>query len=285
MSECLYEAMSVMEKQSRLFHSLHNFLKRDYSEDVRVLNQILSKSETADLRPEAPPIPFTGNPWSKVKNECTLLVGINPKWHEPGSKTGQYECEISKSIELIDRFRDGDNNAFNEYINQRNNYFQEGFEYGGHFTYIANRFIENWYNTDKNSLWEKYLMNLDVLPWFSDKTKGISNEKLVSEYTMNNALIEYMDVIENLVDLIRPARIQLNGVPPRLVFEQVFGIKSRPLLLIDESIGMYVGYLKIKNKEYPVLAHNFGKTQSGPNSKVQWENMANKYNQWLNNKI
>ena len=130
-----------------------NFLKKDYSEDVRVLNQILSKSETADLRPEAPPIPFTGNPWSKVKNECTLLVGINPKWHEPGSKTGQYECEISKSIELIDRFRDGDNNAFNEYINQRNNYFQEGFEYGGHFTYIANRFIENWYNTDKNSLY------------------------------------------------------------------------------------------------------------------------------------
>ena len=276
--------MSNMDEQSKLFVSLHNFLKRDYSEDVKLLNHVLSKSETADLRPEAPPIPFTGNPLSKVKHECTLLVGINPKWHEPGSKTGQYESEISDSIRLINRFRNGDYEAFNEYIDQRKNYFQEGFEYGGHFTYIANRFIENWYNTDKNSLWEKYLMNLDVLPWFSDKTKGISNEKLVTEYTKNNALIEYKNVIEDLVDLIKPVRIQLNGVPPRLVFQEIFGIDSEPLQLIDDSIGMYVGFLEIKNLRYPVLAHNFGKTQSGPNSKVQWRNMANKYNQWQNNK-
>lgn len=266
-----------------LFKSLYRFLKRDYSKDVENLNQSLAKSDTADLRPEAPPIPFTGNPWSKVKQECTLLVGINPKWHEPGGKTGQYESEISESINLINRFRSGDEDSFSKYLEQRKNYFCGGFEYGGHYTYLANRFIENWYSTDKNSLWEKFVMNLDVLPWFSDKTKGISNEKLVFEYMQNEALLEYKIVIEELVDLIKPKRIQLNGVPPRLVFQSLFGLESQPLKLIDSSIGMYVGYLKIKNEQYPVLAHNFGKTQGGPNSIIQWEDMAHKYNQWLSN--
>jgi len=263
--------------------SLHSFLKRNYSRDVDELNRLLAKSDSADLRPEAPPIPFTGNPWSKSKGECTLLVGINPKWHEPGSKTGQYESEILESINLIDRFRDGNEECFSKYLDQRKNYFREGFEYGGHFTYIANRFMENWYETDKNSLWEKYVFNMDILPWFSDKTKGISNEKLVFEYSRNEALLEYRVVIEGLIDLIKPKRIQLNGVPPRLVFQDIFGIESEPLQLIDNSIGMYVGFLEIKNLRYPILAHNFGKTQAGPNSIPQWEEMARKYSEWLSN--
>ena len=45
---------------------------------------------------------------------------------------------------------------------------------------------------------------------------------------------------------------------------------------------MYVGHLIVRNVEYPVLAHNFGKTQSGPNSIVQWKSMADKYEAWDN---
>jgi len=270
-------------ENQKIIDSLHSFMKRDYSKDVEELNLLLAKSDSADLRPEAPPIPFTGNPWSKVKGECTLLVGINPKWHEPGSKTGQFESEISESISLINRFRDGDEDCFSKYLDQRKNYFREGFEYGGHFTYIANRFVENWYSTDKHSLWQKYVFNMDILPWFSDKTKGISNEKLVSEYSQNKALLEYRVIIEELIDLIKPKRIQLNGVPPRLVFQEIFGIDSEPLLLIDDSIGMYVGFLEVKNLRYPVLAHNFGKTQTGPNSIQQWKDMAKKYSEWSAN--
>ncbi len=276
-------SVTLRTNNENIIDSLHSFLKRNYSRDVGELNRLLAKSDSADLRPEAPPIPFTGNPWSKVKGECTLLVGINPKWHEPGSKTGQYESEISGSINLIDRFRGGNEDCFYKYLDQRKNYFREGFEYGGHFTYIANRFMENWYETDKNSLWEKYVFNMDILPWFSDKTKGISNEKLVFEYSRNGALLEYRNVIEELIDLIKPKRIQLNGVPPRLVFQEIFGIESEPLQLIDNSIGMYVGFLEIKNLRYPILAHNFGKTFDGPNSIPQWEDMAKKYSDWLSN--
>ena len=124
---------------------------------------------------------------------------------------------------------------------------------------------------------------MDILPWFSDKTKGISNEKLVSEYSQNKALLEYRAIIEELIDLIKPKRIQLNGVPPRLVFQEIFGIDSEPLQLIDDSIGMYAGFLEIKNLRYPVLARNFGKTQTGPNSIPQWKDMAKKYSEWLTN--
>ena len=272
-----------MERNNqRLVDALYRFMKRDYSEDVRELNRALAETETADLRSEAPPIPFTGDPWSKVKHECTLLVGINPKWHEPGSKTGQYETEIANSIALINQFREGDDGAFAEYIEQRKEYFRGGGEYKGHYTYISNRFLENWYETETNLLWEKFVMNLDVIPWFSDKTKAISNEKLVDEYRNNSALSDYVNIIEEVIELIRPKRIHLNGVPPRLVFESVFGIEFKPLKLIDKSIGMYVGHLIVRNVEYPVLAHNFGKTQSGPNSIVQWKSMADKYEAWDN---
>ena len=125
-------------------------------------------------------------------------------------------------------------------------------------------------------------MNLDVIPWFSDKTNAISNENLVDEYRNNSALSDYVNIIEEVIELIQPKRIHLNGVPPRLVFESVFGIEFKPLKLIDKSIGMYVGHLIVRNVEYPVLAHNFGKTQSGPNSIVQWKSMADKYEAWDN---
>ena len=157
-----------METENQeIIDSLHNFMKRDYSKDVEELNLLLAKSNSADLRPESPPIPFTENPWSKVKGECTLLVGINPKWHEPGSKTGQFESEISESISLINRFRDGDEDCFSKYLDQRKNYFREGFEYGGHFTYIANRFIETGTapinipcGKNMSSIWISYLGSL-----------------------------------------------------------------------------------------------------------------------------
>ena len=45
-----------METENQeIIDSLHSFMKRDYSKDVEELNLLLAKSDSADLRPEAPP--------------------------------------------------------------------------------------------------------------------------------------------------------------------------------------------------------------------------------------
>ena len=52
-----------------LYHATRRFMARDYRDDVLWMNNNLSKKNkpTADLRDDIPPIPFTGDPWAKVR--------------------------------------------------------------------------------------------------------------------------------------------------------------------------------------------------------------------------
>jgi hypothetical protein len=249
---------------------------RDHTADVTELNEVIRKvsSLSANLRPEMPPIPFTGNPWSKEQGNCTLLFSINPKWHNPGSK--QYEKEFSKSIQLIDRFHGGDDSAFNDYLRLRTEYFISGMAYGSHFTYLENRFRENWY--DVSDVWSRHVLCMDCLPWFSDNTNDIDNERLSEAYSTLNSLLSYRRIIEEVVLLTRPSRIQINGKTTRIAFEKIFG--DGPLTSYPKW-GMYTGEVTIAGLTIPVLAHNFGKSMSGPNSKQDWSEMAEAWDNWL----
>ena len=262
-------------QNSRLYGAVREFMGRDYSLDVAELNQIIRKSgsPSAMLRPEMPPIPFTGDPWSKNRGDCTLLFSINPKWHPPGSK--QYEKEFRQSIDLVDRFRTGERSAFEEFLILRTEYFSSGIAYGGHFTYLANRFRENWY--DVEDVWSDHVLCMDCLPWFSDNTNDIDNGRLKDAYGTLSPLIAYRKIIEEVVLLIRPSRIQINGKTARIAFEKIFNGSFEP----HGRWGMYTGRVTIAGVTVPVLAHNFGAKQSGPNSKIDWSEMAAVWKSWL----
>jgi hypothetical protein len=259
-----------------LRQAVRDFMLRDYASDVKELNEALRKPSrpSANLQPEMPPIPFTGNPWSKERGNCTLLFSINPKWHEPGSK--QYEKEFRESIHLVDRFHAGDDSAFDSYLQLRTEYFSSGMAYGGHFTYLANRFRENWY--DVQDVWNSHVLCMDCLPWFSDNTNDIDNGRLRDAFSTLDSLSSYRKIIEEVVLLTRPSRIQLNGKTTRIAFEEIFG---------DEQFepfpkwGMHTGDVTIAGLKTPVLAHNFGAKQSGPNSKGDWAEMAQEWSRWL----
>ena len=259
-----------------LRRAVHDFMSRDHTADVAELNQLIRKrnSASANLQPEMPPIPFTGDPWSKVRGNCTLLFSINPKWHAPGSK--QYEKEFSQSIELIDRFHAGDHSAFEGYLRLRTDYFSSGMAYGSHFTYLSNRFRENWY--DVEDVWGEHVLCMDCLPWFSDNTNDIDNERLRDAFRTLPSLISYRQIIEEVVLLTRPSRIQLNGKPPRIAFEDIFA--NEPFAR-QSRWGMHIGSVTIANQTIPVLAHNFGKSMNGPNSKDDWAKMAAEWSDWL----
>jgi hypothetical protein len=259
-----------------LRQAVHDFMARDYAADVAELNQVVRKkrSSTANLQPEMPPIPFTGNPWSKQKGDCTLLFSINPKWHSPGSN--QYEKEFRQSIEFVDRFHGGDESAFEDFLNLRKEYFTSGMAYGKHFTYLSNRFRENWY--DVEDVWGEHLLCMDCLPWFSDNTNDIDNEKLRDAFATLPSLLTYRRIIEEVVLLTRPTRIQLNGKPARIAFEKIFADKP---FTGPTRWGMHTGSVTISNLNIPVLAHNFGKSMHGPNSKQDWAEMAVEWSKWL----
>ena len=263
-------------QNSRLYGAVREFMGRDYSLDVAELNQSIRKSgsPSAMLRPEMPPIPFTGNPWTKQVGNCTVLFSINPKWHEPGSK--QFEKEFRKSIRLVDKYRSGVDSAFDEYLKLRTDYFSSGMAYGGHFTYLENRFRENWYNV--TDVWSSHVLCMDCLPWFSDNTNNIDNENLRDAYSANDALLAYKRIIEEVISMTCPSRIQINGKTTRVAFEEIFG--DNPMQRFPKW-GMHAGEVNIAGMKIPVLAHNFGKSMSGPNSKEDWSEMAAVWEQWL----
>ena len=266
----------MVVENSRLYGAVRDFMSRDYSADVAELNQIIRKrrSPSAMLRPEMPPIPFTGNPWSKEPGNCTVLFSINPKWHEPG--TDQFEREFRKSISLVDKYRSGVESAFDEYLKLRANYFSSGMAYGKHFTYLENRFRENWYGVP--DVWSRHVLCMDCLPWFSDNTNDIDNENLRDAYGAHDALLAYKTIIEEVISMTRPSRIQINGKTTRVAFEEIFG--GDPLQKFPKW-GMHAGEVTIAGAEIPVLAHNFGKSVWGPNSKDDWSEMASVWKNWL----
>jgi hypothetical protein len=258
--------------------AVYDFMSRDYVADVNELNQLIRKnrSNSANLRPEMPPIPFTGDPWSKKQGNCTLLFSINPKWHEPG--TNQYEKEFREAIQLVDKFHAGDEGAFTNYLKLRTDYFNSGMAYGKHFTYLANRFRENWY--DVEDVWSEHVLCMDCLPWFSDNTDDIDNEQLRDAFSNLESLNSYRKIIEEVVLLTRPSRIQLNGKPTRIAFEAIFADKP---FTSSNNWGMHTGEVTISGFTIPVLAHNFGKSVHGPNSIQDWADMADEWKCWLSN--
>ena len=260
--------------------AVYDFMSRDYVADVNELNQLIRKksSKSANLRPEMPPIPFTGDPWSKEQGNCTLLFSINPKWHEPG--TNQYEKEFREAIQLVDKFQAGDEGAFADYLKLRTDYFESGMAYGSHFTYLENRFRENWYNVP--DVWSRHVLCMDCLPWFSDNTDDIDNERLRDAFSNLESLNSYRKIIEEVVILTRPSRIQLNGKPTRIAFEEIFA--DKPFTSFN-NWGMRTGKVTISGFTIPVLAHNFGKSVHGPNSIQDWADMAGEWDRWLTSLI
>ncbi|MDP7003369.1 MAG: hypothetical protein QF911_07390, partial [Candidatus Thalassarchaeaceae archaeon] len=112
---------------------------------------------------------------------------------------------------------------------------------------------------------------MECLPWFSDNTNHIDNENLRDAYRSNAALLAYKRIVEEVISMIRPSRIQINGKTTKVAFEEIFG--DGPMQQFPKW-GMHAGKVKIGGMKIPVLAHNFGKSVWGPNSKEDWSEMA-----------
>ena len=66
----------VDSPRDALYYATQDFMSRDYSKDVAVLNELIRKNRsiTANLRSDIPPIPFTGDPWRKEEGNCMIFI-------------------------------------------------------------------------------------------------------------------------------------------------------------------------------------------------------------------
>jgi len=256
-----------------LYHATRRFMARDYRDDVLWLNNNLSKKNkpTADLRDDIPPIPFTGDPWAKVRGNCTLFIGINPRFQD--STIPPNHKEFGPSISSINRFHSGEESGFEEYLSQRRGYFTNGLKYGKHYTFPGKMFQKHWY--DVENPWIQHVQSMDAVPWFS-KTDEMDLDSLLDAYYSEEMFLAYRSVFEELVELIQPKFIQLNGKKPRIIFEEIYGIDEfQPMKTIAK--GCHSGGLSIRGKIIPTVAHNFSGTFSGLNGEKEWGTM---YDEW-----
>ena len=99
---------------------------------------------------------------------------------------------------------------------------------------------------------------------------------LLDAYNSEEMFLAYRSVLEEVVQLIQPKFIQLNGKKPRIIFEELYGIDEfQPMKTIGK--GCHSGGLNIGGKIIPVVAHNFSGTFSGLNGEKEWDTM---YDEW-----
>ena len=264
---------------SRLYDAVHDFMNRDFSKDVNEINRLIrqNKNISANLRSDIPPIPFSGDPWTKAKGNCVLSIGINPRAHNPGDN--QYEKEIRASIELVKSHLNGGQSALRKYIDSRREYFHT-VKYGAHFTFLENRYKEYWYSGE--DVWQKRIQSMDIIPYFSNNAVAISNDSYVTQFNEHLALLDYRNIIEEMVDLIEPNWIHLNGVLPCDVFESAYASESYTMRGLDEKKGVCFGNCIIGNWEIPVLSHNFINYPSNSPAKIDdWKIIFPNWEDWL----
>ena len=251
-----------------LYHATRSFMARNYKEDVEWLNLNISKknSMTANLRNDIPPIPFTGDPWSKIRGDCTLFIGINPRFQD--STVPPNHKEFGPSISSINRFHSGDESGLEEYVNQRRKYFTSGMKYAPHYTFPEKMFRKHWY--DVENPWENHVQSMDVVPWFS-KNDEMNEKFLIEAYENKEMFKSYRLIIEEVIELIQPKFIQLNGKKPRLIFERIYEEKFQPMKTIAK--GCHSGTVEVKDRKIPTIAHNFSGMRWGLNGEIEWDTM------------
>ncbi|MBN16894.1 MAG: hypothetical protein CMB37_01875 [Euryarchaeota archaeon] len=276
------DTMHVTTIRDSLFDVTHQFMARNYFTDAVELNQLVKKkrAHSANLRTDIPPIPFTGNPWNKENGNCMLFIGINPRYQSSDNVKSHHE--FGPAIESIERFHNGDDSGFNDYLNQRKNYFlQEGMKYGKHFTFPEKKLREHMYPVENP--WDCHIQSLDCIPWFSVDAKTFDHEEVCNAYNNSEMFLSYRRIIEEIVKLIRPNMIQLNGGMTRKVFESSYSKNSfSPMKEMNPKKGIHVGWCEIGGHEIPTLSHNFSGYPNAPNGNKDWDEMIANWKKWIN---
>ena len=260
--------------------AVYDFMSRDHEDDVDSLNRALSKKGDAGLVRHMPPIPFTGDVYSMKPNDCILLLGINPLWPAPNKIA--HKSELEPAMKMIRRFQSGDKQSFDKYFNSRINYFQTDYANWGHFNKTGFGYSEFFYPKESlSSVWNKHAIAVDVIPYFSKDTSSIESNRIEEAVRTNPALLAHQKILEQIIQLIRPSMIHLNGAPAIQVVEDLYCKKKMDRIgPLGKQFNLRFGEATVGNQTIEVFAHNQFASWAANPSKKHWPRMYDEWNQW-----
>jgi len=264
-----------------LRQAVHDFMARDYRNDIDRLNRGLSRKGDAGLVRKMPPIPFTGDVYSMKPNDCILLLGINPLWPAPNKVA--HKAELLPAMKMIDDYRSGEENSFDEYFESRLSYFRTDYANWGHFNKTGHGYSEYFYPSESpSSVWNKHAIAIDVIPYFSRDTSSIDNRRIEGCIRHDPALLAHQRILEEIVDIIQPSMIHLNGAPAIQLVQDLYCDEEMSRFgILGQQFNLRFGKATIANHSVNVFAHNqFASWRSNP-SKKDWPSMFDEWNRWL----
>ena len=274
----LFSKLAAIGMRPSEISEVREFMSRDYLSDVHRLNILLNNRGNAGLQ-EVPPIPFTGDIDSMERGNCIFMIGINP--HFPALSRDAHINEIDPIKQLIQRFHEGNETSYLEFIKSRLSYFQGSMANWVHYDGIGAGYAENFFpNQSQRSVWRKNVFAADILPYWSTDTGKISLSKLGKNIDKDPALILHQKMLSKLIEEIQPSMVHINGISAGRLVNKLYCNEDplKPWGMLGEEHNLMFGKASFGNFKVPVMTHNqFG--QWGP-KKRHWPEFAAAWSDW-----
>ena len=256
------EILGVEMRPSQL-PSIRQFMGRNHSKDVVRLNTVLNRNGDAGLE-DMPPIPFTGDIDAMEKDNCICVLGINPHW--PAESRDAHQNEILPTRRMIEGFHEGEEQQYQSFIDSRLNYFRGNMANWVHYRRIGKGYAENFFEGETyQSVWDRNVFALDILPYWSADTGRISDSRLRKNITADPAMVQHQLMISEIIESVRPKLIHVNGTTARRLVEAFYC--PEPMQSSGQEHSLMFGHARFGNTLVPVMAHQQFGSRNGPSSK------------------
>jgi hypothetical protein len=276
-------------------------MSRDHIGDVRRLDSLLGKKESATLSSIVPPNPYVGDPSKLIPGECVALIGINPKLDRTRPGFQHFEIDVPNRCQ-IEFEQTNDSRAFDPWFEKLHRYYDKEYYvfedgknidpyYGRYFTKLGNHIGRAWFDSpppedgavqpNARKVLGNHVLKIDAVPYYSISDEFDAGE--VKKSMRNDAAMKaHKKLLETLFEECRPRHLQVNGkTTAGSMIKDVFGEKDS-----FESIGkgkssIEVGWGEIGNHELPILIHGFTNVSGGPQSAEAFLKCSQNFELWL----
>lgn len=245
----------------QLRQCVREFLRRDYENDVEVLNRALARDGKATAGfVSAPPSVLTGDPYSLSPGNCIGVTGLNPMWHADAQR------EADRTIAELNEDR------MTAYESRRARFFDDGSEEYNphHFSRLGNRLRNAGLDipaATPRDVFRNHAFVTDLLPWWSTNIDAIDPRKLS---TAIEPLAAWHTVLTYFLRELRPSLLIVHG--------SAFRRLAETLLDVELQEFRYAGNRRAwagtnRTHEIPVLMHGQVTAIRGPQSDTVYQNL------------
>tara|TARA_B100000470_G_scaffold43846_1_gene32046 strand:- start:150 stop:1034 length:885 start_codon:yes stop_codon:yes gene_type:complete len=282
-------------------------MSRDHIGDVRRLDSILGKKESATLSSFVPPNPYVGDPSNLVPGECVALIGINPRLDRTRPGFQHFEIDVPNRCQI--EFEQTNNSrAFDPWFEKLHRYYDEEYcifeggenidpYYWPYFTKLGNHIGRAWFDSpppekgpvqpNARKVLGNHVLKIDAVPYYSISDEFDAGE--VRKSMGNDAAMKaHKKLLETLFEECRPRHLQVNGKNTAgTMIKDIFGKRELFEMRGEEKTPteIEVGFVNIGKHRLPIMIHKFTGNAGGPQSPESFLECAKNFDDWLKDQL